>query len=132
MEMQRGPAGVATAAPTKPARGGCLTSWLVLILIANCVTALLTFLNPDRVIRPFHRFSHGLVVLIGLAALANVVFVILIWNWRRVGFWGAVVIALLALPVNWYLGMGLLHIASGLLGIAILALLVRTKWGAFK
>jgi hypothetical protein len=132
MEMQRGAAGVATAAPAKPARGGCLTSWLVLLLIANCVTALLTFLNPDLVIRPFHRFSHGLVVLIGLAALANVVFVILIWNWRRVGFWGAVVVALLALPVNWYLGMGILHIASGLLGIAILAFLVRTKWGAFK
>jgi hypothetical protein len=130
--MQRGAAGVATDAPAKPARGGCLTSWLVLLLIANCVTALLTFLNPDLVIRPFHRFSHGLVVLIGLAALANVVFVILIWNWRRVGFWGAVVVALLALPFNWYLGMGILHIASGLLGIAILAFLVRTKWGTFK
>jgi len=65
-----------------PQRHGCLTTWLILVVVINVGLAL--FLNYSDVAR-----RVGDVEKIGaiIGAIISVVVVVLIWNWKKIGFW---------------------------------------------
>jgi hypothetical protein len=131
METSQGPAAVDTNS-AEASRGGCLTAWLVLMIIANTGSALVYLLRADPLVAHFPRLSGGGIWLLRAATLANIVLVVLIWNWRRVGVWGFTAVALLAFPLNLYIGVNPFMAALGLVGLVILAVLVRPKWALFK
>jgi uncharacterized membrane protein len=131
MEAPQSPVDAAATPPQAP-RGGCLTAWLVLMIIVGLGVSLVYFLRPDSMMTRYPRLSRGGVVLLGVATFANVVLAILIWNWRRVGVWGFIALAVLVFPFNLYIGVSLLPSLIGLVGPAILVALVWPKWSSFK
>ena len=112
-------------------RGGCLTSLLVFMIIANAASALIYLLNPGPVIQQYPRLAQGFLLLFIVALLLNIVLAILVWKWRRVGVYGCIAIALIVFPINLYVGIPVLKALTGFLGPLILGVLVRPKWGRF-
>lgn len=118
--------------PPEMPRGGCLTAFLVLMIVANAGTALLYFLNPGPIIAQFPRLGGGPLALLGVGMLLNIVLATLVWQWRRVGVYGFIAVALVVFPINLYVGIPLIRATVGLAGPLILALLVRPKWAQFR
>lgn len=118
-------------AEPEPQRGGCLTAFLLVMIIANALTALFHLSFPSFVSRHYPGMGRGLVLLLGLGGLLNIVFAILVWQWRRAGVYGLAAIAVLVFPLNLHIGIPVLPAAFGLLGPLILVVLVWPKWTRF-
>lgn len=113
------------------ARGGCLTAFLVFIVLANAVTVLFYLIYAEQVRILFPRLSSGGLFALWFGALLNIAFAIMVWQWRRVGVYGLIILALLVFPFNLYIGIPAVQAMIGLLGPVILALLVRSNWNRF-
>lgn len=115
-----------------------LRAWLVILVAGNAfgissprVFRIIQFILSGHLPRTWHLLFLALV---GFASLANLVFAILVWNWRRLGLWGFIsstIVASISI-INAELG-DLFYFATALIaGPMILALLVRPHWARFK
>lgn len=104
-------------------RHGCVTSWLIFMIIVNSLVAL-TYLFlwdslqeniPDEMGIPDVNST-----LLGVLGILNLIFAILLLNWKKIGFWGYAVTSIAALGINISAGLGIGQSLSGLLGIVIL------------
>jgi hypothetical protein len=70
-------------------RHGCVTAWLVFMIIANSVGALINFFAGNFINRnsPI-PISTGILILLAIFGIANVGFSILLLQRNRWGFWG--------------------------------------------
>ncbi len=106
-------------------RGGCLRTFLILVLTANALAALF-LLNADDV------FKYNLPSLPGLAlevytvvSFANVVFALAIWKLKKWGMYGFIISTLVAVVVNVLSGVPIIPSLVGLGYIAILFFLLN-------
>ena len=101
-------------------RHGCLTAWLVLMIVANSATALMYLLGSEA-IRPTLPDAAGweFPVLI-LISLFNLVCAIALFQWKRWGFWGFCASSVVALAVNLAVGLGIGPALGGLVGVLLL------------
>jgi hypothetical protein len=101
-------------------RHGCLTAWLVLIIVVNALTALtmpsmMTMMRqyvpnlPDWVLWP-----------LVLCGVLNVIFALALFKWKRWGFYGFLLTTVVALAINISSGLSIGRSLVGLLGVAIL------------
>lgn len=123
--------GMSIAKQTPVARGGCLSTWLSLMIFGNFLYGLTFALGPDSLLRNLPNLTHEEFRVLGVAALANVVFAVLIWNWRRLGFWGIIATTLLAFVINFSAHLGAIAV-FGLISPLILALLLWPHWARLK
>ena len=103
-----------------PVRHGCLTAWLIFGLIAQTATVGIYSLGYSFVHRTLPGFTPLAAGLLVLAGLGSIACLIGLFQWRRWGFYGIVVITILVCLVNFSLGIGLGRALPGLLGIGIL------------
>jgi hypothetical protein len=101
-------------------RHGCLTAWLVLMIIGNGFTAVGTPLMAGAIQQATPNFPAWVVWPIALLALLNVVFAIALFNWQKWGFFGFLLTSLAAFGLNIYAGIGIPQAVLGLLGIVLL------------
>jgi hypothetical protein len=116
---------------TERKRGGCLTAFLVLMLVVSPLYALLPLMpmsEGTKQILP--KWPEWAIFLMGLLGLANFVFAIAIWKWKRwgvYGFAGTAIAFFVASIVREAIG-----ILAALVGLAItigiLQKLVRPIW----
>ena len=109
-----------TETTTPPQRHGCFTTWLVLMLIANAVTAISTPLMFSAMKQVAPNVSTGAVAVIVIAGIANIVFAIALFKWKRWGFYGFIASAIVALITNLSIGLGIGQSVVGLIGIPLL------------
>jgi len=83
--------------PVEKQRHGCLSSFLVLMMIANAGFAILiaNLSDIDDDLKLYSIVGNVLVIICA----------ILIWNWKKIGFWGIVVLSGISAIIN--LSMGL-------------------------
>ena len=112
-------------------RGGCLTAFLVLMLIANPLVGLVYFLAGDAMNAATHGHEWARPVL-GLMCFVNVACAIGVWRFKRWGVYGFVAMAGAGLLVNVTLGVGIGSILGAFIGPAILVALVRPLWSRFS
>ncbi|WP_415328942.1 hypothetical protein [Chryseobacterium sp. MMS23-Vi53] len=111
-------------------RHGCVTAWLVLIILGNSLTALLYLLANDRIRESAPDASPLMIYLLGLLALANAVFAGMLLQWKKIGFWGFTVTGICALIINININFGIVQSLIGLVGVGVLfAILQITKDG---
>ena len=106
--------------PTSPSvkqRHGCLTTYLVLAIIANSATALLYLLGREAIRRSSPQHIPDWVIAV---CLFNLVCAIALFRWKKWGFWGLVVSAAVALCVNIAIGLGSLAAIGGVVGVLLL------------
>jgi hypothetical protein len=100
-------------------RHGCLTAWLVLIIVANALVGVAYLATAGTLTRTGTVPGWAIPVLI-LLSLANVGLAIALFMWKRWGFYGFVATSLIALVVNLAIGLSVAQAVFGLVGVAVL------------
>jgi len=113
-------------------RGALLTIWLTIMLITN-TGATLTYLpwNSSK-IAIFPNVPSWIWYIYGIMGLANVVFTIFLFMWKKWAFFALCGIAPLWLILNLTVGSGIIVSIIGLAGLGILYLIIRSKWSLFE
>lgn len=124
-------------APSLPPRHGCLTAWLVFMIIANAAAAIMTPLSAAGMKQAGLQPSPVILGIVVIGALANIAFAIALFRWRKWGFYGLVATSIIALVTNLSLGLGIGRSVFGLAGIALLYWLLnmggeRKAWPHLK
>jgi len=106
-------------------RHGCLTAHLILIIVANSLTAIATPMSVQNIRQAIPGFPTWVVWPIALMAILNVVFAVALFNWKKWGFFGFCGTATIAFALNIYSGVGIGQSIVGLAGVAILFLVLQ-------
>jgi hypothetical protein len=101
-------------------RHGCLTAWLILMIIANAVTALIYLFASEMITDSFPDAPGWAFPVLAIFGIFNVVCSVALWQWKKWGFWGFLASAIVALFVNLSIGLGIGQSLMGLIGIALL------------
>ena len=117
---------------TEVKRGGCLSAFLIAMIIFNPVTGIyyLFILDKVKVLFPNARIIYFYLLI--LFAFINTGLAIATWQWKKFGVIGFWISAFLILIINLMIGVDLIRSFMGLLGPFILTLLVRQKWEQFR
>ncbi|MFY8020447.1 MAG: hypothetical protein ACOVP1_04590 [Bacteroidia bacterium] len=109
-------------------RHGCVSVWLILMMIANSLTGLVYLLLPENISKLLPgEVSALFFVLLGVIGFSNVVFSVALYRWKLWGFYGFIVSSLLTFVINVYIGLGAGQSLFGLAGIAILYGILQIK-----
>jgi hypothetical protein len=102
-------------------RHGCVTAWLILMIVANSIFALVYFFAQGMMTDAMPHIPTYIFLVLGFLTLCNVGCAILLLQWKRLGFWGFIATAAVAFVINITYNIGGVgtHI-SALVGIAIL------------
>ena len=101
-------------------RHGCLTAWLIFMIVANSLATLVYLLAGEIIRQNLPEFPVGMIlVLAGLCAF-NVVCAVALFNWKIWGFYGFVATSILALVANLNAGTHPVKALLGLLGVVLL------------
>ena len=114
-----------------PERGGCLTIWLVLMILAFAASAFTYLLNSAALGPAFPNAPSWAFMVLGIAGIVGVVSAIGLWMWKRWGFYGYIAVAVVALVINAILGQLVAGIVGAAIGLGILWFLIKDKWAAF-
>tara|TARA_B110001452_G_scaffold17012_1_gene13835 strand:- start:315 stop:698 length:384 start_codon:yes stop_codon:yes gene_type:complete len=112
----------------KKQRHGCVTAWLIFMIIANSFTAFLYLITGDAVSQNFPGgISNTIIILLGIGGIGNIIFSVLLFNWKKIGFWGFSFTSIAALIINLNIGLGIVQSLIGLAGIAVLFGVLQIK-----
>lgn len=92
-------------------RHGCLTAWLILMLVGNSLAALLYAsgaIKRGLPNAPAWTFPAFIVI-----CIANIVFSIALFQWRKWGFFGFLGTTILSSVVSLRMGVPIFHVAAG-------------------
>ncbi len=101
-------------------RHGCLTAWLILMIVANSATALMYLLGSQAIKQTYPDAPGWAFPVLIVFAIFNLVCAIALFKWKKWGFWGFCVSSIVALVVNLSIGLGIGTSAGGLIGVALL------------
>jgi hypothetical protein len=101
-------------------RHGCLTAWLVVIIVVNSVVALLYLFAGSAIASTFAISRGWAIPVLVIVSAANIGFAIALFLWKKWGFYGFVATSVLALAVNLAIGLNPVQAVFGLVGVAIL------------
>lgn len=109
-------------------RHGCLTAWLVLMIIANSATTILYFFTSVMVAEnPLEAISSILLITLSALGAINVICSILLFQWKKIGFWSLVVTSIIALIINLSIDTSVTQSLLGFMGLVILYGLLQIK-----
>ena len=109
-------------------RHGCLTAWLILMIIANSATAILYLFASEMITKNLlGEVSTPMIILLGIIGIGNVIFSVLILQWKKLGFWGFIITSIGAVIINSTIGLGIGQSLFGLIGIAIFYGILQIK-----
>ena len=109
-------------------RHGCVTTWLILVIILNSLIALLYLFAGDIIAQNFPGgISNSMLILLAVLGIANVVFSVMLLNWKKIGFWGVILSSIVALVVNLSIGIGIAQSIVGLIGVVVLYGVLQIK-----
>jgi hypothetical protein len=101
------------------------------MLIMNPLVAIYYFLAGSSVAQAYPSMPTWMVPVLGILSLANFVFAIGIWNWKRWGMYGFAASAGVLFFIN-ALYVNLFTALWGLVGIGLLAYLLRKAWSQME
>jgi len=112
----------------KKQRHGCVTAWLILMIIMSSLVAVLYLFDGDAVSKKFPGgVSNTMLISLAVLGILNVVFSVMLFQWKKLGFWGFVITSAGAFAINISAGLGIGQSIFGLVGIAILYAVLQVK-----
>ncbi|MCD8410488.1 J domain-containing protein [Tenacibaculum finnmarkense] len=112
----------------KKQRHGCVTSWLILMIIVNSFIAILYLFAGNLISQNFPGgISNTNMILLGVLGIGNIICSVLLFNWKKIGFWGFLLTNIGGLLINISIGIGIEQLSIGLAGIAILYGILQIK-----
>ncbi|MDP2631482.1 MAG: hypothetical protein Q8P30_01795 [Candidatus Uhrbacteria bacterium] len=130
-QMSGRPAGAMSKPEGKSQRGFWLTAWLVLILIGAVLGFIGNLAAPSstEVMMIIPAWAS---YVLAIFSAANIVFIVMLFKWKLMGFYGMLVVAALAVIINIVSGLGVGSSLLGLLGPLATYLFMRPTWKMFK
>ena len=101
-------------------RHGCVTAWLVLMIIANSIASLSNLFFSDQIMMTLPDASVALLWALGGLGVLNIVFAFMLFQWKKMGFYGFLVTSFLGLIINLMVGIEPFQALTGMAGIVIL------------
>ena len=110
-------------------RHGCVTAWLIFMIAANALSAILYLARTEYMAKMVSNepSTKGMIVLLGLIGVANIYFAFLLLRWKRQGFYGIIGTSAVTFMINLSLGLGIGQSILGLVGIGILYAILQIK-----
>jgi len=102
-------------------RHGCVTAWLIFMIVANSLASLVYLIAGVNIIVTVDRDVRPIIIgVLVLSSLLNVYFASLLLQWKKSGFVGIAIMSVLIFFVNLAIKMGPGRAILGLVGILIL------------
>jgi hypothetical protein len=102
-------------------RHGCLTAWLVLMIIANSGAALMYLMWSDTIRTGLSNVSGWVYpVMMIVFCLFNIVCIIALFQRKRWGFWGYCGSSAVTFVVNLSVGLAIVTAITGIIGVLLL------------
>jgi len=101
-------------------RHGCLTAWLVLMIIANSATALMYLFGSGAIRQTLPNMPGWAFPVLIVTSLFNLVCATALFQWKKWGFWEFCATGVVALVVNLSVSLGIGPALGGLLGVLLL------------
>jgi uncharacterized membrane protein YsdA (DUF1294 family) len=108
-------------------RHGCVTAWLILMIVINSLTSVIYLFFGDRVREEAPEVSESLLMLLAFLTLSNVFFAAMLLRWKKLGFWGFAITSAAAFILNLMMGMDILRSVLGISGLLILYAILQIK-----
>lgn len=118
--------------PEQKKRGFWLTAFLILMFIANPLTAFMYFSAPDLIVSTQPKATIGIVYALGVMSVINFAIAVGIWSWKKYAVYGMYASVAIAFVINIYLGIGIVGALFGLLGGLLIFLTTRNRWQWFS
>jgi len=112
-------------------RSTWLTIWLSLMLITNTFSILIYFTSSKAILATYSNMPAWIWYVFGLVSLANLIFVIFLFRWKKWPFYALCGTALVAFIMNMAIGLGIFTL-FGLLGPLILYFSMKPQWKLFE
>lgn len=109
---------------TLPQRHGCVTAWLILMLILNSTTALVYAFMPGKFTQTVS--SNALIALV-IIGIVNVICAVMLLRWKKIGFYGFAVTAVTTIIINLSIGISPIKASVGFAGFLILYVILQIK-----
>ena len=122
----------APSQPEQKKRGFWLTAFLILMFIANPLTAFTYFSAPDLIVSTQPKATVGIVYALGVMCVINFAIAVGIWSWKKYAVYGMYASVAIAFVINIYLGIGIVGALFGLLGGLLIFLTTRNRWQWFS
>lgn len=106
--------------PQEKKRHGCLTTWLIIIIIINSLVTLLYLFGQSFVKENSPEVPTWALFILAICGICNVVWAVLLFNWKKIGFWGFCTTSIGVFILNLSIGINLLNAGIGLIGILAL------------
>jgi predicted MFS family arabinose efflux permease len=118
--MNQGTAENPSATAAHAGRHGCLTTYLVFVIIVNSGVFLTYLFGTEWLQRNGPKTPEWAFWLLAICGVTNVISAVALLRWKRWGFWLFVISTIAALGINFLIGLGPQAIFGAVLGIAIL------------
>lgn len=106
-----------------------VTLFLILIILIDAFGAYLNFSgNETRIISNSTISPKAINAFLGALGVLNILFVILILKWKKIGFWGVCITALITFFLNFIRGTGLIFSLFGLAGLLLFFGILQIKY----
>jgi hypothetical protein len=112
-------------------RGGCLTAFLIFMLITNPLVAIYYFVSGSSVTQALPAMPAWIIPILGVGSIANFIFALAIWKWKKWGMYGFAASAGIVFFIN-AIYINILTALWGLVGIGLLAYLLRQVWSQME
>jgi len=101
-------------------RHGCLTAYLVFMLIINSGTALVYLTSSNAIRNNLPNMADWSFAVLIIGSIFNLVCAVALFKWKKWGFWGFTGTSCIGFITNLYIGTPIVSACLGLTGIAIL------------
>jgi len=101
-------------------RHGCLTAWLILMIVANSLSALMYLFARNLIMDAVPGAPGWTFPVYAALGTVNVVCAVALARWKKWGFYGFVLTTIAGLVMNILIQVEVRQIIFGLLGIVIL------------
>ena len=112
---------------TERNRGGCLTVFLVLMLVLNPLTALYYLFSGEALRQAVPSIPTWALLMLAIGGIANFIFALGVWQWKKWGVYGFAGTSLIVFVIN-LIVIGLGPALFGLVGLGLLVFLLRDHW----
>jgi hypothetical protein len=101
-------------------RHGCLTAWLILMIIGNSLMALIYLFQSDTIRQQVPNAPGWFCPVMGLVGVVNLICAVALFKWKKWGFFGFAGTSAIVFALNLMVGLSVIQALFGLLGLAIL------------
>lgn len=105
----------------KKQRHGCVTSLLIFMMMANSASVILYLFATEFISKTLSiQISDSDKIFLSLFQIANFISCILLFQWKKIGFWLYIATNVATVVLSIYQGKGISQLWSALFGVAFL------------